>query len=99
MLTITAKLKVQAGKEAEFERAAREMVAYVRAEEPETLTYLFHRAKRDPTTFLFFERYTGPEALDKHQKSTQMAKLLGLAGGVLEGPPVIESYEEIDGKR
>jgi len=99
MLTMVAKLKVLAGKEAEFEAAAREMVAYVKAEEPETLTYIFNRAVNDPRTFLFFERYSGPDALDTHQKSSQMEKLLTVAGPILDGAPEIAPYEELESKQ
>ena len=99
MLTMVAKLKVQACKEAEFEQAAREMVAYVKAEEPDTLTYIFNRAAKDPQTFLFFERYAGPEALDVHEKSDQMAKLLSVVGPILDGAPEIDAYEELEAKQ
>ncbi len=99
MLTMVAKLKVLAGKEAEFEQAAREMVAYVKAAEPETLMYIFNRAAKDSRTFLFFERYSGPEALEVHQKSDQMAKLLTVAGPILDGAPEIEPYEELESKQ
>jgi quinol monooxygenase YgiN len=98
MLTMVAKLKVQPGKEAEFERAGREMVAFVKSHEPETVTYVFHRAAKDPRTFLFFERYTGKPALDAHQQSSQMAKLLEVVGPILDGAPEIERYEELEGK-
>lgn len=98
MVTVTAKIKVKPGSEAAFEQASREMVAYVKAEEPDTHTYLFHRAAKDPTTFLFFERYVDRAALDKHGQSPQMAKMFGAIGSLLDGPPTIEMYQEIDGK-
>ena len=77
----------------------RAMVAYVKAEEPDTLTYIFNRAAKDPRTFLFFERYAGPEALDIHEKSSQMAKLLAVVGPILDGAPEIEPYEELESKQ
>jgi len=99
MLTIIAKLKVHAGQEATFERACREMVDHVKTHEHDTLTYLLHRSRRDPRTFVFFERYGNRAALDAHTQSAQMAKLLEAIGPLLDGPPEIETYEEIDGKR
>ena len=60
-MTVIAKLKVRPGKEAEFERAAREMVAHVKAAEPGTLTYVLHRSAADPTVFAFYEVYAGDE--------------------------------------
>jgi len=98
MLTVVAKLKVHPGQEAAFEKACREMVDHVKAEERDTLTYVFHRSRRDPRTFLFFERYGARPALDAHTQSAQMAKLLAAIGPLLDGPPEIETFEEIDGK-
>jgi len=99
MPTVIAKLKVRAGTEADFVRAGREMIAHVKAQEPGTLTYLFHRAQHDPTTFVFVERYTDRQALDAHAQSEQMMKFMGAIGQLLDGPPLIEMFEEIDGKR
>jgi quinol monooxygenase YgiN len=99
MLTVVAKLKVQPGKEAEFERACRIMIEHVKTAEATTLTYVLHRARKDPTTFLFYERYPDRAGLDAHAQSAQMATLFSTIGPLLDGPPVIETYEEIDGKR
>jgi len=99
MLTVVAKLKVQPGAEAEFERACRSMIEHVRTAEHGTVTYVLHRARKDPTTFLFYERYTDRAALDVHSQSAQMANFLSAIGPLLDGTPGIEIYEEIDGKR
>lgn len=99
MLTVIAKLKVQAGKEADFERACRVMIEHVKAAEETTVTYVLHRARKDPTTFVFYERYRDRAGLDAHSQSPQMATLFSTIGPMLDGAPVIEMYEEIDGKR
>ncbi len=99
MLTVIAKLKVQPGKETEFERACRVMIEHVKTAEETTATYVLHRARKDPTTFLFYERYRDRAALDAHSQSPQMATLFSTIGPMLDGAPVIETYEEIDGKR
>jgi quinol monooxygenase YgiN len=98
MLTVVAKLKVQPGKEADFERACRVMIEHVRSSEPTTVSYVLHRARKDPTTFLFYERYHDRAGLDTHAQSPQMATLFSTIGPMLDGPPTIETYEEIDGK-
>jgi quinol monooxygenase YgiN len=99
MLTVVAKLKVQAGQEADFERACRLMIEYVRVAEHDTVTYVLHRSRKDPTVFLFYERYSDRAALDVHTQSAQMAKLFSTISPLLDGAPEIEMYEEIDGKR
>ena len=99
MVTVIAKLKVRTGKEAEFERAAREMVAHVKAHEPGTLTYVLHRSAADPTVFAFYEVYADSAAFTAHSGSDRMRQFGRGLGGVLDGQPEITMYEELDGKR
>ena len=99
MVTVIAKLKVKSGKEAEFERAAREMVAHVKAHEPGTLTYVLHRSSADPTVFAFYEVYADSAAFTAHSGSDRMRQFGRGLGGVLDGQPEITMYEELDGKR
>jgi quinol monooxygenase YgiN len=99
MMTVIAKLKVQSGKEAEFERAAREMVAHVTANEPGTLTYVVHRAVTDPTLFCFYEVYADEAAFTAHGGSDRMRQFGKSLGGLLDGRPEIAMFTEIDGKR
>jgi quinol monooxygenase YgiN len=98
MLIVVAKLKVRAGEEEKFIAACREMIAHVRDAETTTLTYILHRHRKDPTTFLFYERYHDRAGLDAHAQSPRMATLFSTIGPLLDGPPIIETYEEIDGK-
>jgi len=99
MMTVIAKLKVRAGKEADFEKAAREMVAHVKAQEPGTLKYVLHRSSADPTVFAFYEVYADADAFTAHSGSDRMRQFGRGLGGVLDGQPEITMYEEIDGKR
>jgi len=99
MVTVIATLKVKPGNEAAFERAARDMITHVKANEPGTLTYLLHRSSGDPTEFVFYETYADQEAFATHGGSEQMKKFFGVAGGLLDGRPEIKMYEQIDGKK
>lgn len=99
MVTVIAKLKIQPGKEAAFEEAARGLVAHVKANEPETRTYLLHRSTADPTEYVFYEVYTDQGALATHGGSAPMAQFFGAVGTMVAGRPEITMYEEIDGKR
>ena len=47
-ITVIAKLKVQPGKDAEFEAAAKQMIATVKESEPGTLSYVLHKNTKDP---------------------------------------------------
>jgi quinol monooxygenase YgiN len=98
MVTVIATLKVKSGSEAAFETAAQEMIAHVKANEPGTLTYVFHRAAGDPTQFAVYEVYTDQTALAAHSSSETLQKFFGTIGGMLDGRPAITMYEQIGGK-
>ena len=98
-LAVVARLKVRAGSEAAAEAAFRRHVEYVRREEPDTLEYVFHRSRKDATTFVFYERYADAAAFDRHGKSAAMQALFRELTPILDGPPAIDLYDEIDGKR
>jgi quinol monooxygenase YgiN len=92
MLTFTAKLTVQVGKEQEFEETMRDVVPSVR-EEPGNHAYIMHRAVDNPRIFMFHEEYTDQAALETHRRHLRE---LGVdLRAVLEGPPVLEFYEKL----
>ena len=74
-ISLIAKLKVQPGKEAEFEAAAKEMIATVRTAEPGTLAYILHKNSKDPTEFIYYELYQDQAAFDAHGKTDHMTEL------------------------
>jgi quinol monooxygenase YgiN len=98
-MTVVAKIKVKTGREAEAEQAFRKQIDYVSREEPGTLVYLLHRSRKDPATFLFYERYADSQAFDRHGKSKAMQELFGVLQPILDAPPAIELYEELGGKK
>ena len=92
MLTFTAKLTVHAGKEQEFEATMRDVIPRVR-EEPENHAYIVHRAVDNACILMFCEEYTDQAALEAHRRHLRE---LGVdLRAVLEGPPVLESYEKL----
>jgi quinol monooxygenase YgiN len=92
-------MKTQPGQEQAVETELRKLVEYVRNEEPGTLTYLCHRAADEPGQFLFYERYQNQEALNRHMSSARFLQIFQCVTHLLDGPPAIERYEEIAGKR
>ena len=99
MITVIAKLKVKAGSDVAFRQAADKMIAHVKANEPETLTYILYRSTADPNEFVFYETYTDQAALAGHGSSEAMQQFFGAIGGSLDGRPEITLYDELDGKR
>jgi quinol monooxygenase YgiN len=94
-ITVIAKLKVQPGKEAEFEAACKEMIATVKTSEPGTLAYVLHKNLKDPTEFIYYEVYQDQAALDAHGKTDHMKTFGGKIGALLAGRPEISRLEEV----
>ncbi|MGA9720897.1 MAG: putative quinol monooxygenase [Candidatus Binatus sp.] len=94
-ITVIAKLKVQPGKEAEFEAACKEMIATVRTSEPGTLAYILHKNLKDPTEFIYYEVYQDAAALEAHGKTDHMKAFGGKIGALLAGRPEIARLEEV----
>ena len=97
-ISLIAKLKVQPGKEAEFEAAAKEMIATVRTAEPGTLAYILHKNSKDPTEFIYYELYQDQAAFDHHGKTDHMKAFGGAIGALLEGRPQIDIVTEVTKK-
>lgn len=92
MLTFTAKLTVQAGQEAEFERIMRAAVPKVR-EEPGNQAYIFHRSKDNPRVFMFYEEYDDQAALEAHRAHLRE---MGIdLRAMLDGAPTLEFYDKL----
>ena len=94
-ISLIAKLKVQPGKEADFEAAAKEMIATVRTAEPGTLAYILHKNSKDPTEFIYYELYQDQAAFDAHGKTDHMKAFGGKIGALLAGRPEITKLDEL----
>jgi quinol monooxygenase YgiN len=98
-MTVIATLKVKSGQEEALIAGMQKMIAHVKANEPDTLTYLLYRSTADPTTFVVYEVYANQAAFAAHGSSAPMQEFFRLAGGILDGRPDITMYEELGGKR
>jgi quinol monooxygenase YgiN len=94
-ITVIAKLKVQPGKDTEFEVAAKQMIATVKESEPGTLSYVLHKNTKDATEFVYYEVYQDQAALDAHGKTDHMKAFGGKIGGLLAGRPEIAILQEV----
>jgi quinol monooxygenase YgiN len=92
--SIVATIKAKAGHEAEFQAAALQLVAAVRANEPGCLMYTLNKGDA-PDTFVFMERYADEEALKAH-RGTEHFKTLGRAmGAFMDGAPTVQRMVEL----
>ena len=94
-IALLAKLKVQPGKEAEFEAAAKEMIAIVKTAEPGTLAYILHKNTKDPTEFIYYEVYQDQAAFEAHGKTDHMRAFGGKIGAILAGRPELTFISEV----
>jgi quinol monooxygenase YgiN len=95
-MIVVAKLKAKSGEEQKMEEALRGLVAKVEAEEG-TLVYTLHRSQKDPTQFLFYEKYTDAEALKAHSETSYFKETFGVLQNLVDGAPEIEFYDEVAG--
>ena len=92
--SIVATIKAKAGHEAEFQAAALQLAAAVRANEPGCLMYTLNKGDA-PDTFVFMERYADEEALKAH-RGTEHFKILGRAmGAFMDGAPAVQRMVEL----
>jgi quinol monooxygenase YgiN len=95
-MIVVAKLKAKSGEASKMADALQAMVSKVEKEEG-TLVYTLHQAKKDPTQFLFYEKYTDGEALKAHSSTPYFKELMGILAPLLDGAPEIEMYNELAG--
>ncbi len=96
MIILTATLKAKKDKEAEVEKILVHMVSET-AQEEGALEYRLHKSTSKPGCFFFYEKYTGQAAIDAHVASAHYKVLGESLDGLLEGAPIIELYDFIDG--
>ena len=95
MLAIVATLKVNEGRNADFEAAFREAMAGVRANEPKNSLYQLVRSRDEPQTYRVMELYTDDAALDAHRDSEHFKALGPKLKGVLAERPVIILHDTV----
>lgn len=94
LLIVVAEMTAQSGKEDELRRKLTGFVAPTRAEDG-CVHYDLHEAEDQPGHFLFFERWTSPEALEAHLASPHIASVLPELGSVLAQRPRISKFRQI----
>ena len=95
-MIVVAKLKAKSGNEGEIEKVLTDMVGKVGQEEG-TLAYTLHRSRKDPTVFLFYEKYKDKDALSFHSSTPYFKEMFCAIGPLLDGDPEIDMYNEIAG--
>jgi quinol monooxygenase YgiN len=97
-VSLIAKIKAKAGSEGALEEAFKDMIKQVRAAEPGCEAYVLHRSAKDPTQFIWFEKYADQAAFDNHRKTDHMKAMGGRIKDLLAGAPELEMMTELDRK-
>lgn len=94
MITVVAVLEAKPGKEDELNKALLELIAPTRQEDG-CINYDLHRSVDDPKTFLFYENWTGKQALDVHMASPHLTSFVKRAKELLARPLDVTFYEMV----
>jgi quinol monooxygenase YgiN len=92
---IVATLKVQDGKQAEFEGVFRELGEKVRANEAGCLMYQLTKSRADPTVYKVLELYKDQDALTHHGGTEYFRAAGPKMGPCLAGRPEIEYLDAV----
>jgi quinol monooxygenase YgiN len=92
---IVATLKVQEGKNADFEAIFRDLAKAVRANEPGNKLYQVCKSRKDANTYVVMEIYENDDALKAHGASEHYKTLGAGLGPTLAGRPDIQYFDTI----
>ena len=92
---VTAVLTAKKGMEAQLEAEVVRNIPNVRAEKG-CIRYDFHKNRAGDGTFLFYEIWENPEALDAHAKSAHMQVYRERTKELLACPTVVTVWSQVD---
>lgn len=92
---VIASIKVQDGKQADFEAVFKDLAAQVRANEPDNKLYQLCKSRKDPTTYVVMELYESEEALKAHGQTAHYKAAGPKLGPLVAGPPDVQFYETV----
>jgi len=93
MPSVVANIKVKADKVEEAKTFLVQLAKETLESEEGTLEYTVHQRQDDPTTFVFYEKYSDDEAFKLHGKN--LASKGAEFGPLLDGAPEIIMLEEV----
>ncbi len=96
MIGIVVHLEIQDGKQADFEAAAKDLMAQVKANEPGCLIYQLYKKKGSGTDYYFMEQYTDQAALDAHGKTEYFLAAQPKLGACLAGAPTLTMMDSVE---
>jgi quinol monooxygenase YgiN len=95
MISISAILRVKPGHEAKMRDALIEMIESVKRDEPGTVGYFISQSIDEPQVFTTYERFIDRTAMDRHNNSAAVAKVIKIADSILADKIVLYSCHEL----
>jgi quinol monooxygenase YgiN len=92
---VIATLKVQEGKEGDFEAIFKDMAKAVRANEPGNKLYQLCKSRKDANTYVVMEIYENDEALKAHSASEHFRTIGAALGPTLAGRPDVHYLDTV----
>lgn len=92
---VTAVLTAKPGMEAQLEAEVLRNIPNVRAEKG-CLRYDFHKSRAEDGTFLFYEIWESPAALDAHAQSAHMRAYRERTKDFLARPTIVSVWSQVD---
>ena len=96
MIGIVVTLEVQDGKQADFEGVFKDLMAKVKANEPDCIWYQLFKSKTSATTYTMLEQYASAEALAAHGKTDHFLAAQPSLGACLASAPNIEVLDIVE---
>ncbi|UTP38615.1 antibiotic biosynthesis monooxygenase [Phenylobacterium sp. LH3H17] len=95
MIGVVATLKVQDGKQGEFEAIFTDLAAQVRANEPGNVFYQLTKSRTDATVYKVLELYKDQDALSAHGQTDYFKAAGAKMGPCMGGRPEIEYLDAV----
>ena len=92
---VIATIKVQEGKNSEFEAVFAQLTQQVLANEDGCVLYALHKSKSDPQTYKMMEQYKSVDDLKMHGKTDHFIAANKKLAGMLAGAPDIEVLDAV----
>ncbi|MBT8149553.1 MAG: antibiotic biosynthesis monooxygenase [Pseudomonadales bacterium] len=92
---LIATIRIQDGKNAEFEQIFSELTEQVLANEPGALFYALHRSKTDTQVYKVLEQYRGKEDLAAHGKTEYFQAANKKMAALVSAAPEIEVLDAV----
>jgi quinol monooxygenase YgiN len=96
MIGVVATLKIQDGKQAEFEKIFTDLSQQVRANEPGNLVYQLTKSREDATVYKVLELYKDQDALSAHGQTDYFKAAGAKMGPCMGGRPTIEYLDAVE---